>query len=138
MAREGARTNEPPASFAMMLAGQEESAAPVHLVTRALGGKGVATEARRLAVSWPELRQRAHNPPFFRFNASLSAMVSRDNSTTVCRNLMFSASRNERRLIVWHAGSASSCSCECRLKVLEPTVLGLNTDTGFIAAPHTI
>src|SRR5262249_14882885 len=34
-----------------------------------------------------------------RFKASLSAMVSSDNSTTACRNLIFSAFRNERRPI---------------------------------------
>src|SRR5712691_5142945 len=62
-------------------------------------------------------------------------MVSSDNSTTACRNLKFSASRNERILIGRHADSASSCSCDCRSAALEPTILGFNTDTGFIAAP---
>jgi hypothetical protein len=62
-------------------------------------------------------------------------MVSRDNPATARRNLMFSASRNERMLIGRHARSSSPCLCNCRSTALEPTTLGFNTDTEFIATP---
>jgi hypothetical protein len=62
-------------------------------------------------------------------------MVSRDSSTTACRNLIFSVSRNDSILIGRHAGSPSPRSCDCRSTALEPTVLGFNTDTEFIATP---
>src|SRR5215468_12771207 len=44
---------------------------------------------------------------------------------------MFSASRNDNILI----GRRSPSSCDCRPIALEPTVLGFNTDTEFIATP---
>jgi hypothetical protein len=62
-------------------------------------------------------------------------LVSRDSSTTACRNLMFSVSRNDRILIGPHAGSPSPRSGDCRSIALEPTALGFNTDTEFITTP---
>jgi len=69
------------------------------------------------------------------FKASLSANVSSDNSRTACRNLIFSASRTERRLIGRHSGSASPCLCNFRSDAFESGVLVFNTDTGFIITP---
>ena len=62
--------------------------------------------------------------------------MSRDNSRTACRNLLFSASRTERSLIGRHSGSASSCLCNFRSDAFESTVLVFDAVTGFIDTPH--
>jgi hypothetical protein len=99
---------------------------------RSLDGNEAATGASRPPIPHGLTSRLAHGPSFF-LNASLSAMVSRDSSTTACRNLIFSASRNDRILIGRLASSSSPRSCDCRSTALEPTVLGFNTDTEFIA-----
>lgn len=46
-----------------------------------------------------DLTSATRSPLPMLVRASLSARTSSDNSTTACRNVMFSVSRNERRLI---------------------------------------
>jgi hypothetical protein len=72
------------------------------------------------------------------FNIRRRAAVSIDNSTTACINLLLSASRNERRLIISHSDCASFCARASRSWVFGPASFFFGTNTGFMSTPPIV